>query len=211
MIATLTTTRGDRGKIFDFVEVQIDKQTRQPDKRILINTPPDNGDVDLVKRVRQGLSLAKSSGIQRVYIWEDDDSYPSSYIEEMEKYFIEADFVGYDDTTYYNIKNRTWMNQTHPKRSSLFCTAFRLEALEGFVWPADHYPWLDIRLWEFARDQRKKVKLLKGNPCTGIKHGIGLCAGKSHSRMLEHSDRDLSFLKSRVEDYQYQFYSTLKL
>lgn len=211
MIATLTTTRGDRGRLLDFVETQIDKQTKQPDVRILINTPPDNGEFDLTKRIRTGLRLANEKGIERVYIWEDDDAYPSNHIEEIEKHFVEADFVGYEDTTYYNIKNKTWMSQTHQKRSSLFCTAFRTEALEGFVWPADHYPWLDIRLWEFVRDQRKKAKLLRGNPCTGIKHGIGVCAGKSHSRMLEHSDRDLSFLKSRVEDYQFDFYSKLKV
>src|SRR5688572_10748437 len=108
MIATLTTTRGDRGKIFDFVETQIDRQTIQPNLRIIVNGLPENGDFDLVKRIRRGVESAKLSGIQRIYIWEDDDSYPSNYIEEMEKHFVDADFVGYDDTVYYNIKNRTW-------------------------------------------------------------------------------------------------------
>lgn len=210
-IATITPTRGDRPQFFDFARVQLDNQTVQPDTRLYMAYEPENGVFDLTQRVRKGVAMAKNYGAEAVVIWEDDDNYPSDYIETLLPHLKHNDFVGFENTFYYNIKNKTWMHQAHPKRSSLFCTAFKLSAIEDFLWPADHFLWLDIRLWEHARDTRKKVKFIEINPCTGIKHGHGLCAGKSHNRVLEHSDKDLSFLKSRVEDYQFEFYSKLKL
>jgi hypothetical protein len=211
MIATLTVTRGDRPQFFEFCKEQIASQTLKPDKAYFISYPPKGSEFDLVERIKMGYHLAKSEGIEKVFIIEDDDQYPSNYLEVLNSNLNGADFIGYEDTTYYNIRNRTWMSQTHAKRSSLFTTGFKVSALDDFIWPADHYLWLDIRMWEHARDRRKKVTLLKGNPCTGMKHGLGLCAGKSHNRILEHNDKDLSFLRSRVEDYQFTFYSKLKL
>lgn len=210
MIATLTPSRGDRSQFLAFCKEQIERQTLVPDESYFITDPPTNGEFDLVKRIRRGYEMAKERGAERLYIWEDDDAMPSDYLQMMES-SQDWDFIGYEDTLYYNIRNRTWMHQTHPKRSSLFCTGFRVSAMNDFIWPADHYLWLDIRLWEHARDKRKKVKLMSNNPCVGIKHNLGMCAGKSHKRILEHHDPTLEFLKSRVEEYQYEFYSKLKL
>lgn len=211
MIATLTVTRGDRPQFFEFCKEQIARQTLKPDKAYMVTYPPKGNEFDLVQRFRVGYDMAVADGAEKVFVIEDDDQYPTNYLETLNSNLNGADFIGYDDTLYYNIRNRTWMHQTHPKRSSLFCTGFKVSALDDFLWPADHYLWLDIRLWEHARDKRKKVSLLTGNPCTGIKHNVGRCAGKSHNRILEHNDRDLSFLQARVEDFQYEFYSKLKL
>jgi hypothetical protein len=209
-MCTLTVDRGDRPKFFNFCLDQLRViHNGNMDNAIIINDPPENGEHDLVKRFKKGIQIAKEKGFEAVAVVESDDQYPSDYLQQV--YLNGHDFVGFDSTLYFNIRNRSWMNQTHPRRSSLFCTAFKLSAIEDFIWPADHYLWLDIRLWEHARDKRKKVKLLNTNPCTGIKHNVGLVAGKAHSRILEHSDRDLSFLKSRIEDYQYEFYAGLKL
>lgn len=210
-IAAITPTRGDRKQFFDFARVQLDSQTVQPDARYYMAYTPENGAADLIQRVRKGIELARRDGMDAVFVIEDDDCYPSNYIEEMKRHFLFADFVGYDDTTYYNIRNKTWMSQSHPGRSSLFCTGFMLHAINDFVWPADHFLWLDVRLWEFARDAKKKVRLLANNPCVGIKHGVGLCGGKAHRWDMVNKDPDMSFLKSRVEDYQFEFYSKLKL
>lgn len=207
---TLTFDRGDRPQFFNFCLDQLRvMHNGNMDNAIIINEPPISHEHDLVKRFRKGVEIAKAKGFEVVYIVESDDSYPSDYIDRM--YVNGADFVGYEDTTYFNIRNRTWMSQTHPKRSSLFCTAFKLSAIEDFIWPADHYLWLDIRLWEHARDKKKKVKLMTSNPCIGIKHAVGLCAGKAHKRILEHNDKNLEFLHSKLEPYQYEFYSKLNL
>lgn len=136
-IATITPTRGDRPQFFEFARVQLDRQTVQPDNRYYMAYKPDNGVPDLIQRVRRGIELARKDKMDAVFIIEDDDCYPSNYIEEMRKHFRDGDFIGYDDTLYYNVKNRTWLHQTHPKRSSLFCTAFLLSSVEDFIWPSD--------------------------------------------------------------------------
>lgn len=208
-IATVTPTRGDRKKFFEFCGIQIDKQTLQPTNKYFIAFNPDGPEPDLTKRVRGGYELAKKDGMDWIIVWEDDDCMPSNYIETLSEHFKDYDFVGYSDTLYYNIRNRTWMHQYHSGRSSLFCTAFRIGAMEDFIWPADHYLWLDLRIWDHARDKRKKVKLMTDNPCVGIKHNVGMVAGKAHRLKLENKDPGLQFLKSKVEDYQYQFYKSL--
>jgi hypothetical protein len=209
-ICTLTVDRGDREVFFNFCLDQLRIiHNGNMDNAIIINDPPTNHEHDLVKRFRKGVAIAKEKGFDAVAVVESDDQYPSDYLQQMT--LNGSDFVGYESTVYYNIRNKTWMHQTHPKRSSLFCTAFKISALDDFIWPSDHYLWLDIRLWEHARDKRKPVKFLGANPCTGIKHACGMVAGKSHYRLLENNDKDLSFLKTRTENYQYEFYSKLKL
>jgi hypothetical protein len=209
-LCTLTVDRGDRKVFFDFCLDQLRiMHNGNMDNAIIINDRPENGQHDLVKRFKKGIAIAKEKGFDVVVVVESDDQYPSDYLERIS--INGADFVGFENTVYYNVRNKTWMSQTHPKRSSLFCTAFKVSALDDFIWPADHYLWLDVKLWEHARDRRKPVKFLGSNPCTGIKHGCGMVAGKSHHRLLEHNDRDMSFLRSRTEPYQYEFYSKLKL
>lgn len=209
-IATLTTTRGDRRIFSDFARVQVELQTVDPSFVYIIDSPPHNTEFDLVTRVKKGIEMARNDGVEYIVIIEDDDCYPSNYIETLLPH-LTVDFVGFESTLYYNVRNKTWLHQTHPKRSSLFCTAFRVAAMDDFIWPADHYLWLDMRMWEHAREKRKTIKFLQPNRCIGIKHGVGLCAGKSHKRVLENADRDMSFLRSLVEAYQFEFYSKLKL
>lgn len=210
-LGTLTFDRGDRPQFMRFCVEQLDRMNRGY-QAIIVCDPPTDHQFDLVKRFKHGYQLAKENGIDWLFVIESDDAYRSNYLEDMASHTANGvEFIGYSDTFYYNIRNRTWMNQTHPGRSSLFTTGFKVSALDDFIWPADHYLWLDIRLWEHARDKRKKVKLLSNNPCTGVKHGVGMCAGKAHKRRLEHDDPNMEFLKSRVEDYQYEFYSKLKL
>jgi len=204
--ATITASR-DRPKMFSFCREQLDNQTLQPKNKYFINYSAKDSQPDLIRRIRNGIELAQSEGIDIVYIWEDDDCYPSNYLEIMQHNIGDNDFIGYNDTFYYSLKSRTWMYQYHPRRSSLFCTGFRISALKDFIWPPDHYLWLDVKLWEFARDTKKKVKLMEGNPCLGIKgHGEGSYAGKSHRLTFEHQDYDLNFLQRRTEEYQISFY-----
>ncbi len=67
-----------------------------------------------------------------------------------------------------------------------------------------------MKLLEYALRYQKRVCLLTDNPCLGIKaHGFGKVAGKGHVKVLPNQDNDLSFLKSRVDEEAFMFYSKL--
>lgn len=209
-VATITPSRGtEREPFLLYAREQMDMQSLQPDSRYFIAYTPENEHADLTKRVKSGYELAKKEGCDWVIVWEDDDAYHRQHIETILT-CSQFDFVGYQDTIYYNIKNRTYDTIRHAGRASLFCTAFRVSALEGYRWPADNTVFLDINLWSWARQKRKKIKMLSGNPNTGIKgHGFGKAGGKGHRMTMRRKDDDLSFLRSRVDDKGFQFYTEL--
>lgn len=204
--ATLTPTRGDRKELFQFCRGQLDRQTLQPQKRYYIFFSPSDNKPDLVKRVKNGIELARQDGIEYVFMVEDDDFYPENYFESIK---LDFDFFGYSDTIYYNLRNRTYAEFKHQNRASLFCTAFKVSALDRFTWPKDDSIFLDLKIWDFANRKSKKIRLLRGNPCLGVKHNIGMTGGKAHKWTMKNADHDLSFLRSRVDDVAFEFYSDL--
>lgn len=205
--ATITPSRGDRNKLLGFTMARLNAPFK-----ITCIEPPKSDDVDLVPRIKHGIEVAKRNGYEFVFIIEDDDYYPIDYFERFED-FEHFDFVGYSDTTYYNIRSRTWETFEHSganRRSSLFTTGFRISALDRFTWPRDNYKWLDIKLWEYANRCGKRIRLLQNNPALGIKgHGQGKVAGKGHIIELKNKDPDLSFLKASVDEQAFEFYQTL--
>lgn len=207
---TLTPDRGDRPQFFEFCIKQLNKlNNSHPMNAYLMNDKPKNGEVDLVPRMRAGIEHAKKDGFKAVYVVESDDYYPANYFDQMG--IGDYDFIGYQETIYYSLRNKTYGIWKHPNRSSLFCTAFKIAALENYVWPPNHYVFLDDHLWKWANQKKKKIKLLKSNPCLGIKHGIGKTGGKGHRMTFKNKDNDLSFLKSRVDEESFEFYTKLML
>ena len=206
-IAIITPDRGDRKQFMDFCSIQLERMN--PDYRALITWPPLSSQVDLIPRIKRGIELCREMGIDRVAIIESDDWYSKDYLSHIN--LDDYDFWGWGTTYYYHIKNRTWNQSYHQDtHSSLFCTAFRISALDGFVWPPDDYLWLDIALWKFARHNRRFHLSLEEPHCIGIKHGVGRVAGKAHKWEMKHKDPDLSWLKSKVDAQAFEFYSNLK-
>lgn len=207
-IATITPTRGgERPQFMQFCRRQIDRM-KQYDF-IIIDHKPQGNVIDLVPRIKLGIETARAMGIDRVAIVEDDDFYHTDYISHIN--LDDYDFWGWGSTYYYNIRNRTWQRSYHQDtHSSLFCTAFRISALDGFKWPPDTHLWLDIGLWKFARHNRRFFLSQEEPPCIGIKHGIGKVGGKAHGFDMKNKDPDLSWLKSRVDETAFNFYSNLK-
>lgn len=146
--------------------------------------------------------MAKQDGFDLVFIIENDDFYPKDYFDTIP----DADFIGSDITTYYNLRNNTYQNFSHHKRSSLFTTGFKISALKGFNWPPDDYPNLDMRLWAF----RKKFRM-RETGAIGIKHGVGKVGGRGHSMAMKYTDQDWEWLKSRVDIDAFTFYKSLNL
>jgi hypothetical protein len=181
------------------------------ERSYILNDPPLSKDVDLIPRIRQGIELAKKDGFEFVFVIEDDDFYRLDYFEQFGD-IDGIDFVGYGNTTYYNLKNRTWQTFEHPTHSSLCFTGFRISALDKFVWPKDNHKFLDIKLWDYCFRYGKHFKLLHDqNPNIGIKHGRGLCGGKGHVMQMKNIDLDLVHLKSIVDESSFEFYKLLEL
>jgi hypothetical protein len=208
---TITPTRGDRPALLEFCKHQISRMTLKPDQSLFIDFEPKNTGVDLVERIIYGFKTAIAAGHDEVFILEDDDFYPADYFETMK--LGDADFIGQDTTTYYNLRNRTWQTMSHPKRSSLFITGFKIEALrwdKEFTWPNLTERFLDISLWKHAEQKKLKTKFVQ-TEAIGIKHNIGLCGGRGHVMNMKKHDKDMEWLKSKVDNEAFIFYKSLNL
>jgi hypothetical protein len=202
--AIITPSRGDRKPLLDFMRSRVPTSY----EHIVVDYKPTSEAIDLVPRVKKGIEIARAKGFEYVVIAEDDDFYPEFYFDDID--FTDCDFFGYSTTLYYNLKNRTYQTLEHPGRASLFCTGFKIAALEKFIWPPDHWKFLDIRLWEYASNGDFRIKLYEDNPSVGIKgHGYGVHAGKGHTMRNKYQDDDLQHLKEFVDEEAFEFYKTL--
>lgn len=204
--ATITPDRGDRPKFYNFCVHQLSRFEPAPTDYFPIDHEPTSREPDLTLRVRMGIAAAKAAGIDIVYIVESDDHYPKNYFEIID--IGDHDFIGCSKSLYYNLRNKTYAELTHEKRSSLYNTGFRISALEGFSWPPNNHVMLDLLLWKFA--QKKNYKLVDHPVGVGIKHGVGMTGGKGHKMTFANQDdAEMSFLKSKVDNEAFAFYRSL--
>jgi len=201
--AVIIPDRGDRQQLTMHCLKQIARMTLKPDKVIHVNYEPTGQGFDLVERIREGINKAGSTDL--CFIIENDDYMPTDYFERFGD-MSQHDFFGQQTSIYYNLINRTYTQLNHPGRSSLFTTGFRVSALNRFRWP-ENTPFLDIKLWEYAQDHRRKFV---DTGAIGIKTGIGLCGGKGHRMIFGGKDPDLKWLQANVDSDSFDFYSNLK-
>lgn len=176
--------------------------TTKPDFICHVDYSPKSDRFDLTERIKYGVNEVLNKGIDNVFIIEEDDYYEPDYFETMR--LGTNDFVGCNQTTYYNIQNKTWQTMEHRGRASLFHTGFKISALNGFRWPSDDHVFLDIVLWQHA----KNAKFVE-QKAIGIKHGIGLCGGRGHKMTMKNSDPDFNWLSQHVEKEALEFYKSL--
>lgn len=201
---SITPTRSDRPELLEFCKHQLSRMTVKPAQSYFIDYKPKSEGIDLIDRIQKGVELAKVDGYEYAFIIEDDDAYPANYFESFD--IGNYSFYGSEETTYYNIRNKTYNVFQHPLRSSLFITGFHIPSLEGFNWYAPRNRFLDISLWQHAEKQPKQfVK----TGAIGIKHNIGLCAGKGHNQLGKYSDEGLQWLKDNTDSEQFEFYTDL--
>lgn len=205
--AILTPDRNDRKELLQHCKEQVSRFHFKA-KHYIINYTSDSEDCDIVPRIKRGIAQAKTDGHSWVVIAENDDHYPADYLDRIIPYMATHDFIGDQNTTYYNLRNNTYSEFIHRGRSSLFTTSFRISALDGFNWPPDHSPYLDIKLWEYARKKRCKFLPLA---CVGIKHGIGKSGGSGHRKTFQNSDPELKWLEANVDMDAFEFYKNLQL
>jgi len=175
----------------------------------IMNTPAHNDKCDIIPRIRRAIDISLH---QWAFIIENDDYYPADYIKNLLPLLDGLDFIGWQNTFYYNIKTRRYSRLEHETHSSLFCTGFRLSALDDFEWPPDDYPFLDIALWKHAKQSGKNWKLLRtDNPCVGIKgHGMGKMGGKGHRMELNRADPEMKWFREKLNDEEaFKFYQSI--
>jgi hypothetical protein len=195
--------RNDRQELTNFCFNQISRMTVQPDRIYHVNHKPWTERFDLISRVRQGVTRAQADGIDWCFIIENDDFYPADYFKRFAPFMESHDFIGDEETIYYNLQNLTHKTFTHAYRSSLFTTAFRISALNLFKWPTDRSPFLDIDMWKYARFKRR---MFIKSGAIGMKHGVGLCGGKGHTMKMSNEDKSLSWLREHTDELGFQFY-----
>lgn len=198
--------RRDRPELTGHCLAQLRRMTTYPDEVLHINIVPADNRFDLISRIRSGFEIAASKGIDWCFIIENDDFYPANYFNRFTPYLDRHDFIGEDQTIYYNLRNQTHKTFGHQFRSSLFTTAFRISALNNFEWPGDENPFLDIEMWKYARYKRRAFI---NTGAIGIKHGLGLCGGKGHKMHMQNHDHDLNWLASHVDEMSFQFYKVM--
>lgn len=179
---------------------------------LLMDGFPKTNNYDIIPRIREGINDAKIGEWDFAFIIENDDYYPDDYIKNILPLLDGLDFIGWQNTFYYNIKTRRYSRLEHETHSSLFCTGFRLSALDDFEWPPDDYPFLDIALWKHAKQSGKNWKLLRtDNPCVGIKgHGMGKMGGKGHRMELMRADPDMKWFRDKLNDEEaFKFYQSI--
>jgi hypothetical protein len=197
-IAAITMSRGDRPQLLNHCVKQMNDQTVKLDKHYIIDYKPLNNNCDLIPRFKKGLELAKADGIDFVFVIEDDDYYPTDYIEKT--YKPGFDIIGYYKTIYYHLALKGIKEMIHKNRSSLFCTAFKINALDNFVYPKDNEPYLDIRIWSFAM-LNLKCYLYEDEVAIGIKHGIGKSGGNGHKINQINYKEDKNYFINNIPFY----------
>jgi len=206
---TITPDRGDRPVLLEFCENRFEKIVGS--NRLTISYEPLSKNCDIIPRIRHGITVCKLRSYQWAFIIENDDYYPIDYIKNLLPHLENIDFIGYQNTFYYNIKTRRYQRMEHETHSSLFCTGFRISALDDFQWPPDDNPFLDIALWKHAKQKHRWKLLRNDNPCIGIKgHGMGKMGGKGHRLELNQADPDMKWFRAKLNDEKaFEFYKSI--
>jgi len=205
--ATITPSRGDRPELLEFCKHQLSRMTVKPSKSYFIDYKPTSERIDLIDRVKQGVDQAKADGFEYAFIIEDDDAYPANYFEQFD--IGEFSYYGSQETIYYNIRNRTYNIFQHQGRSSLFITGFKISELDKFNWVAPKNRFLDISIWEYSATSKGIRQFIKPTGAIGIKHNLGLCAGKGHVQRGANIDDSLEKLRCWTDNEQFDFYTEL--
>lgn len=157
------TPTGDRPQAFALCVSYVNRQTRAPDKWIvvddgttdavssqvlrirvqheIVSLPPMRGN-SIVRNLREALSRVPDDAA--VCVIEDDDWYPPGYLKEMDRLLMRHPYVGVRHKDYYNVRHRLWKTHNNRTRMALHGSGFSGEALSAFrsilMNPPDGYP-----------------------------------------------------------------------
>ena len=206
-VGILIPDRSDRGLFLHQAMVMIQRQTVKPDFVELVNDE-SYLETDITWRYKLGIERLKEYGADVIIFWENDDWYSEDYIEQLLKDWEEngkPDLFGYDETIYYNLKTNEKRILKHSNRSSMFCSMITSKLDVSF--PEDSYIFLDLHLWRNYKGKAVKPKKIT---CIGIKHGVGKCGGKAHSKDFKYDCIDDNLLLENISEEDRYFYGFVK-
>lgn len=224
-LGVIIPTRGDRPKLLENCLRQLKAQTFQPEIIELVNDTPLNKHPDITWRYRLGYDRLRNKGLDLIALIEDDDWYHPTYLEQIVNKWMEygkPDLIGTDYTIYYNIKLFAHFIMIHSERASAMNTLIKPDM--NFSWCPDHEPFTDMHLWDSKNEIKNKVVMQSQTArmgldygktsekilSIGMKHGVGMCGGKSHVDRLHryvNKDTDKSFLKQHIDAESFKFFS----
>lgn len=148
--------------------------------------------------INEMLRCCRPDEIEGVFIIEDDDYYKPVYLERMKPRIHGFQATGEMNTVYYNVFYRTYFIHPNTGHSSLFQTAFSMEALPIFE-RCYTERFIDMSFWTMLT----RVNLFHdGNLSVGIKGMPGRYGiGSGHTRLRNMPrDADWNFLRSIIGD-----------
>lgn len=214
-IATLTTTRGDRPQFVRQAVRLLDAQTRQPDVRYLVDTPPTSDRPDSYLRLQQGLQRAIRDHVTHLFFWDDDEYYAPTYIAAMLAHWPETTHVlGISNIVYYHLRMRRWVERDFPIHACMSATAIQVLPFTFYTFPASEPYLVDVALWRAARGAGINAELWQQpgpgeQPLViGMKHGQGWTTGSHHWPPAEftHDDSSRSWLEEHIPREHWEFY-----
>lgn len=216
-IAILIPDRGDRPMFLENCLRIMKSQTLQPDIIELVNDVPTSNECDITWRYRTGYDRLRNKDLDCILLIENDDWYASNYIETVVREWElqgRPDLFGQLYTVYYNIRVMAHFTMHHGDRSSAMNTLIRPDL--NLSWCSDNEPYTDLYLWNLTNlngvpsvGPKFRGQLFKPEKhiCLGIKHGIGLCGGRSHiDKMYRYVDKSIS-LNELMDKESFEFYN----
>ncbi len=129
-----------------------------------------------------------------ILIWEDDDWYAPTRIDNQVRQLNRWSLHGYSKTIYYNLNAHGYYQHENFQHSSLFETAMRQEAAQTFqvvIKRNIDNPFLDILLW----------KAVKGHCDPHCRQAIGIKGAKGRGGLGSGHKGGLNYTKSCLGDF----------
>lgn len=229
-VAVITPTRGDRSIFLERCKIYLKDQTIQPDEFIIVDHEPDpiylSPKMDQIKRVINGVEIAKRAECNKIIIMEDDDYYGNDYIENVLNNWRNEFIVGSCTINSYHILLKKYLNwgEQHqlyvnnkklPIGSTLSQTSFTVQFFDHFLngKMLGRNSNLDVDLWTYSGLFNVPVKLIKNESFLAIKHNMSLCAGGMHSSLgvweNANEDPEFKYLEKTVGKFHTDFYKQL--
>jgi hypothetical protein len=200
-VGVLIPSRGDRPDFLCRAKLYLLRQTRQPDRVLVVDYVPTSDQPDITQRYRMGCEVLFRAGCDVVLFMEDDDWYSPKYVELMTKAWDRAGrpvLFGINKTLYYNIRTQRHTVLKTKDRASMMSMCASPEVL-NIPWPADNDPFTDYKLAQHCKVHTDEVS--KQFIAVGIKHGVGKCGGQGHNpdwKQYTGTDVDYKYLQQLI-------------